>query len=54
MVHVGRIIPPNSVVMGSPGKVVRECTDRDREMIESGWQSYQQKLKKWLALEGRG
>jgi carbonic anhydrase/acetyltransferase-like protein (isoleucine patch superfamily) len=34
MVPPGKIIPDGSVVMGMPGKIVREVTDRDRTMIE--------------------
>jgi carbonic anhydrase/acetyltransferase-like protein (isoleucine patch superfamily) len=34
MVPPGKIIPDGSVVMGMPGKIVREISDRDRAMIE--------------------
>lgn len=40
IVAPGTQIPPGSLVMGIPGKVVRTVTDRDREMIERGWQNY--------------
>lgn len=40
LVAPGTQIPPGSLVMGVPGKVVRQVTDRDREMIEIGWQNY--------------
>jgi carbonic anhydrase/acetyltransferase-like protein (isoleucine patch superfamily) len=33
MVPPGKVIPDGSVVMGMPGKIVREVTDRDRAMI---------------------
>lgn len=33
MVPPGKVIPDGSVVMGMPGKIVREVTDGDREMI---------------------
>lgn len=33
-------IPPNSVVMGSPGKVVRQCTETDTQRIQSATQHY--------------
>jgi len=36
----GSQIPPGSLVMGVPGKVVREATSKDRELIERGWQNY--------------
>ena len=40
LVAPGTQIPPGSLVMGVPGKVVRQVTDRDREMIQIGWQNY--------------
>jgi carbonic anhydrase/acetyltransferase-like protein (isoleucine patch superfamily) len=45
LVTEGKIIPPHSVVMGVPAKVVRETTDRDKEMIVRGWQHYVQTAK---------
>jgi carbonic anhydrase/acetyltransferase-like protein (isoleucine patch superfamily) len=47
----GKVIPSGVVVMGSPARVVRELTDKDREMIRHGTQSYQanaQRFKKEL------
>ncbi|TGK60168.1 gamma carbonic anhydrase family protein [Leptospira wolffii] len=40
MVTPGKIIPPGSMVMGSPGKVVREITDKERQMIEKTTANY--------------
>jgi len=40
------IIPPRSVVMGVPGKVVRETQEEDIERIMESAQSYLGKLKK--------
>jgi carbonic anhydrase/acetyltransferase-like protein (isoleucine patch superfamily) len=40
IVTEGKSIPPNSLVMGVPGKVVREATEKDREMIQRGWKHY--------------
>lgn len=40
LVSPGTQIPPGSLVMGVPGKVVRQVNERDREMIEKGWQNY--------------
>jgi len=34
LVPPGKVIPDGSVVMGMPGKIVREITDRDRAKIE--------------------
>lgn len=33
-------IPPHSLVMGSPGKVIRLTNEREREMISEGWKIY--------------
>lgn len=32
--------PPGSVIQGSPGRVVRAVTERDRAMIDHGWRAY--------------
>jgi carbonic anhydrase/acetyltransferase-like protein (isoleucine patch superfamily) len=34
MVPPGKVIPDGSVVMGMPGKIVREVSERDRAMME--------------------
>ncbi|TGK05370.1 gamma carbonic anhydrase family protein [Leptospira langatensis] len=34
MVTPGKIIPPGVMVMGSPGKVVRDITEQERQMID--------------------
>lgn len=39
----GKKIPPRSLVMGSPGKVVRELTAKDFELIEVSIAAYVQK-----------
>jgi carbonic anhydrase/acetyltransferase-like protein (isoleucine patch superfamily) len=31
--------------MGVPAKVIREATEKDREMIERGWQHYVETAK---------
>ena len=46
----GKVIPPGSVVMGSPGKIVREVGPREADMIANGWKSYAAKVAKWRAL----
>ncbi|MEW5853363.1 MAG: gamma carbonic anhydrase family protein [Myxococcota bacterium] len=40
LVTAKMVVPPGSVVMGSPARVVRQATDKDRQMIEVGWRSY--------------
>lgn len=41
----GKKIPPRSLVMGSPGKVVRELTEKDLELIQMSIDVYVQKGK---------
>ena len=45
LVPEGKVIPPNSVAMGVPAKVIREATEKDREMIERGWHHYVETAK---------
>lgn len=52
LIPEGKEIPPNSVVMGSPGKVVREVTERDRGRLirpsksyARRWRQYREHLK---------
>jgi carbonic anhydrase/acetyltransferase-like protein (isoleucine patch superfamily) len=40
-------IPPRSLVLGSPGKVVRELTDKDLQMLQFSSDSYVQKGRKY-------
>ncbi|HEY9774915.1 MAG TPA: gamma carbonic anhydrase family protein [Planktothrix sp.] len=40
VVTPGTVIPPNSLVMGVPGKIVRNVTPDDCSKIERGWQNY--------------
>ncbi|MEM6532012.1 MAG: gamma carbonic anhydrase family protein [Myxococcota bacterium] len=40
LVPEGKVIPDNSLVVGVPGKVVREVTERDRQLIQLGVQHY--------------
>ena len=46
LVAAGTVIPPGthikarSLIMGVPGKVIREVTDQDIERVMRGWQNY--------------
>lgn len=40
LLTVGTEIPPSSVVMGAPGKIIRAAGDKERTMIEGGWRTY--------------
>lgn len=44
LIPEGKEISDNSVVMGMPGKVVRECTEKDLERIEFSYKAYLKKL----------
>ena len=40
LVTLGKIMPPRSMVMGSPAVVVREVSARNLKQIDYGWQAY--------------
>ena len=44
----GRVVPPGSFVLGSPGRIVRQVSDTEREQIQEGWTAYRKKLDLWL------
>ncbi|MFG3612528.1 gamma carbonic anhydrase family protein [Rummeliibacillus stabekisii] len=43
LIPSGKKIPPRSLVIGSPGKVVRELNDKDLELIQLSIDTYVQK-----------
>ncbi len=47
LIPSGKKIPPRSLVIGSPGKVVRELTDKDLELIQLSIDTYVQKGKEY-------
>ncbi|MFO0410626.1 MAG: gamma carbonic anhydrase family protein, partial [Planctomycetota bacterium] len=40
LVREGQIVPPRSLVMGLPAKIVRECGEIELAMIDRGWRHY--------------
>jgi gamma-carbonic anhydrase len=40
VVAPGTEVPPGSLVMGIPGKVIRQVSEGDRGKIEQGWKNY--------------
>jgi carbonic anhydrase/acetyltransferase-like protein (isoleucine patch superfamily) len=50
LIPSGKKIPPRSLVMGSPGKVVREINENDLALIQLSIDSYVQKGKEFLEL----
>jgi len=47
LIPEGKVIPPRSLVMGSPGKVIRELTDKDIARIAKGVANYQSNWKRF-------
>ncbi len=47
----GMQIPPNSLVLGIPGRIVRETTDAERERIRHTVESYVKLQEKYVAGE---
>lgn len=45
LITEGKEIPPRSVVMGAPGKIVRELSDEDLERIRRPAQSYVERMR---------
>lgn len=45
LIPEGKVIPPNSVVFGSPGKVVREVSEKDRARILEGVDDYMKRYQ---------
>jgi len=55
LITEGKEIPDSSVVMGSPGKVIREATERDLSLIAAAAKSYQRRYRVYrdsLRLQG--
>lgn len=40
LIPAGKEIPPNSLVVGSPGKVIREINEKDRELLKLSVEGY--------------
>ena len=49
LVSEGKVIPPRSVVLGVPGKVIREATEADMAYIRHAAQHYVEAGKQYLA-----
>jgi carbonic anhydrase/acetyltransferase-like protein (isoleucine patch superfamily) len=49
LVPMGKKVPPGSVVVGNPMRVLRPCTEADREFIAFSWQSYVSRAKEYAA-----
>lgn len=51
LIPPGKVIPPKSMVMGVPGKVVRELTEEELASLDVSWQNYVKYKNEYLALE---
>lgn len=40
-------IPPRSLVLGNPGRIIREVNEREIMMIELGWQTYVDRMQEY-------
>jgi carbonic anhydrase/acetyltransferase-like protein (isoleucine patch superfamily) len=49
LIAEGKKIPPRSVVMGAPGRVIRPVTDADLTRLAAGVASYQRNWKRFAA-----
>ena len=47
LVTQGTEIPPHSLVLGSPAKVIRPLKDKERKMIDDGWRTYVTYMQKY-------
>lgn len=54
LIPSGKKIPPRSLVIGSPGKVVRELNEKDFKLIQSSIDTYVQKGKEYNAILNQG
>jgi len=48
LIPPGKKIPPRSLVLGSPGKVVRELTEKDDELIQLSIDTYVQRRREFM------
>jgi carbonic anhydrase/acetyltransferase-like protein (isoleucine patch superfamily) len=49
LIPPGKIIPPRSFVMGSPGKIVRDVTEKDLHILRESAEVYATKAQQYLA-----
>ena len=47
LIPEGKEVPANSVVMGAPGKVIRQIGDKEQGMLDSAAQHYVDKYKRY-------
>ena len=47
LITENKVIPDNSLVVGSPGKIIREVTEEEIEAVEENTKHYQDNWKKY-------
>ena len=48
LVPPGKIVRAGTLVAGNPMRVLRECGDKDREMISFSWKAYVERTRQYL------
>jgi gamma-carbonic anhydrase len=51
LLQPGLVVPPESLVMGSPARIKRKIADNERAMIERGWVHYMELAAEYLRAE---
>ena len=49
VVPPGRVVRAGTLVAGNPMRMLRECGEKEREMIELGWRAYVERTAQYLA-----
>lgn len=52
LVAPNKVIPAGSMVMGSPGRVVRDIREEEKGQIEYSWKIYLDRMEKWSKESG--
>ncbi len=49
LIAEGKVIPPRSLVVGMPGRVIRQVSDEELEHLARGWQHYADAAQQYKA-----
>lgn len=53
LVPMGKEVPPGVLAVGSPFRVVRELSERERQWIELSWRTYVERVGQYRRARGR-